>query len=186
MADVKLERKGRPPVPERNIHRIKVISMGEAGVGKSCLIKRFCEEKFVSKYISTIGVDYGVKSVAAGGRDVRINFWDLAGHPEFFEVRNEFYKDSQGAILVFDVSNKKSFEELEAWLKEAAKFGAKDLAIAVCANKTDLKKRVVDEKAAYAWAASKGFFYFETSASTGENVTEMFMAVFKAVLERHG
>ena len=75
--------------------RIKVISMGDGGVGKSCVIKRYCEEKFVTKYISTIGIDYGVKPVMIKGQEVRVNFWDLSGHPEFFEVRNEFYRDTQ-------------------------------------------------------------------------------------------
>ena len=79
--------------------RIKIISMGSGGSGKSCLIKRYCEERFVSKYIATIGVDYGVKPATVDGVEVRVNFWDLSGHPEFFEVRNEFYKDAQGAIL---------------------------------------------------------------------------------------
>ena len=76
--------------------RVKVTSMGEGGAGKSCLIKRYCEGKFVRRYISTIGVDYGVKPVQRkGGKTVKVNFWDLSGHPEFFEVRNEFYKDTQ-------------------------------------------------------------------------------------------
>ena len=65
--------------------RIKVLSMGSAGTGKSCLIKRYCEERFVSKYIATIGVDYGVKPVKVDQADVRVNFWDLSGHKEFFE-----------------------------------------------------------------------------------------------------
>ena len=64
-------------------------------MGKSCLIKRYCEEKFITKYISTIGIDFGVKAVEIDGEEVRVNFWDLSGHPEFFEVRNEFYKDTQ-------------------------------------------------------------------------------------------
>ena len=70
------------------------------------------------KYISTIGVDYGVKPVSVAGREVRVNFWDLSGRPEFFDVRNEFYKDTQGAVLVYDVGNRDSFEELEDFLAE--------------------------------------------------------------------
>jgi DnaJ family protein C protein 27 len=83
-----------------SVQRIKIISMGESGVGKSCVIKRFCEEKFVSKYISTIGIDYGVKPVNIKGEEVRVNFWDLSGLPEFLEVRNEFYKDTQVRTLL--------------------------------------------------------------------------------------
>merc|ERR1711865_1125085 len=98
-------------VPAREILRVKVISMGESGVGKSCIIKRYCEEQFVSRYISTIGVDFGVKNVKLKeGVEAKVNFWDLAGAAEFFEVRNEFYKDTQGAILVFDVSKKMTLD----------------------------------------------------------------------------
>jgi DnaJ family protein C protein 27 len=73
--------------------------------------------QFVSKYISTIGVDFGVRSVWIDGIEVKVNFWDLSGHPEFFDVRNEFYKDTQGSLLVFDVGNRRSFEALDNWLK---------------------------------------------------------------------
>merc|ERR1711998_733420 len=104
-------------VPPREMVRIKVISMGEAGVGKSCIIKRFCEEQFVPRYISTIGVDFGVKPMQIDGTEAKVNFWDLAGAPEFSEVRNEFYKDTQGAILVYDVSKKMTFDALGAWIK---------------------------------------------------------------------
>lgn len=65
---------------------MKVISMGERGCGKSCLIKRYCEEKFVTKYIGTIGVDYGVKPLKLGDYDVKINLWDMAGSPEYLEA----------------------------------------------------------------------------------------------------
>jgi hypothetical protein len=130
-----------PPVKKRAYVRIKILSMGPSGntlisfcsrpcalgagegnVGKSCLIKRYCEGKvcaailagvappahdqfrivssqFVSKYISTIGVDFGVKPVMVDDVEVKVNFWDLSGHPEFFQVRNEFYKDTQAVRL---------------------------------------------------------------------------------------
>ena len=165
--------------------RIKIISLGGAGVGKSCLIKRFCEDRFVSKYIATIGIDYGVKPVTVDGIEVRVNFWDLSGVPEFLEVRNEFYRDAQGAILVFDLSMRESFDGLDAWLAEAAKFGAnyKDFPIALCANKSD-KKRVVTEDEGRRYALARGLAYFETSAQTGSNVAEMFGYLFEAVTRK--
>jgi len=159
--------------------------MGSGGCGKSCLIKRFCEERFVSKYIATIGVDYGVKPVQVDGLDVRVNFWDLSGHAEFFEVRNEFYKDAQGAILVFDVTSRDSFDECEAWLQECSKFGAnlREIPVVLCANKTD-KKRAVSEEEARQFAGSRGMVYYETSASSGLNVQDMFEALFSLVVRR--
>ncbi|KAJ1449281.1 P-loop containing nucleoside triphosphate hydrolase protein [Pelagophyceae sp. CCMP2097] len=151
--------------------RIKVLSMG-------------C--RFVSKYISTVGVDYGVKPVMIDGRTVRINFWDLSGRPEFFEIRNEFYKDTQGALLVFDVSERSSFESLNDWLAEASKFGmARDLPVVVCANKID-KPRKVSEDEGRAWAARHRFEYFEASASSGASVNDLFDALFKLALDRVG
>lgn len=167
------------------LERIKVISMGSGGCGKSCLIKRYCEERFVSKYIATIGVDYGVKPVRVDGVDVRVNFWDLSGHSEFFEIRNEFYKDAQGCLLVFDVSSRESFEELDVWLAECAKYGAnpRDMPIALCGNKTD-KRRLVSEEEARSFAQSRGLSYFDTCAATGQNVNDMFDYLFQAVYRK--
>ncbi len=164
------------------LERIKIISMGGGGCGKSCLIKRYCEDRFVSKYIATIGVDYGVKPVKIDGSEVRVNFWDLSGHSEFFEIRNEFYKDAQGCILVYDVSSRESFEDLDTWIAEASKFGAnpREMPITVCANKVD-KKRAVSEDEGRSFAMSRGFNYFETSAATGSNINEMFEMLFQQV-----
>jgi DnaJ family protein C protein 27 len=153
--------------------------MGSEGVGKSCLIKRYCEERFVPKYLTTIGIDYGVKPVVVNGCDVRVNFWDMSGSPDFLEVRNEFYRDAQGAILVFDVTNSRSFAQLEHWHAEAVAHGAKDLCVAVCANKCDQAKRIVTEAEAQRWAKAKGFAYFETSAQSGHNVAQALESVFQ-------
>lgn len=167
--------------------RIKIVSMGDAGVGKSCLIKRYCEEKFVTRYISTIGVDYGVKRIDLDGRLVKVNFWDLSGQAEFFDVRNEFYQQTQGSVLVFDVTNRASFESLEKWLVEANDHGAGQSITIVCGNKMDMrdvKRRAVSEREARQWATDRGLPYYETSALTGENVREMFAFLFKKVVAR--
>jgi DnaJ homolog subfamily C member 27 len=169
--------------------RIKVLSVGSAGSGKSCLIKRYCEERFVPKYIATIGVDYGVKPIKLDHiGEFRVNFWDLSGHPDFFEVRNEFYKDTQGCLLVYDVTSRESFEQCESWLVEAKKYGANpnEIPIALCANKVDrTKDMVVSEDEGKKWAKSKGMTYFETSALSGTNVHEMFDFLFKEILRKN-
>lgn len=126
-----------------------------------------------------------VKPVEVDGSTVRVNFWDLSGHPEFFEIRNEFYKDAQGVLLVFDVSLRESFDELEAWLAEATKYGItlSETPVVVCANKVD-KRRVVTEEEGRQFASTRGLHYFETSAMSGANVTEVFMDVFTAAVRR--
>lgn len=163
-----------------------MISMGSGAAGKSCLIKRYCEDRFVSKYIATIGVDYGVKPVSLQDMDVRVNFWDLSGHPEFFEIRNEFYKDAQGCLLVFDASSRDSFDECDSWLSEAAKYGAnpREIPVTLCANKVDKKQRLITEEEGREFASSRGLKYFETSAQSGLNVMEMFDYLFEAVVSR--
>lgn len=160
--------------------------MGNAETGKSCIIKRYCEKRFVHKYLATIGIDYGVTKVTVKGQDIKVNIFDMAGHPIFYEVRNEFYKDTQGAMLVYDVSDRASFESLESWLAEMkSEIGnpadMDNVVFVVCANKTD-KRRVVEETDGRLWAESKGYHYFETSAQTGEGVTEMFQVLFEGVL----
>lgn len=162
--------------------RLKIISVGDEGVGKSCIIKRYCEERFIQKYICTIGIDYGVKRVQVDGRECRVNFWDFAGGGEFAEVRNEFYKDAQGMLLVYDVTNARSFAQLEMWIREAAKFGAKDCVTVVCANKIDLPKRVISESEGRKWASAKGYGYYETSASSGVNIVSMFEQLFNDIV----
>ncbi|ELU13576.1 hypothetical protein CAPTEDRAFT_146879 [Capitella teleta] len=166
--------------------RIKIISMGNTEVGKSCIIKRYCEKRFVHKYLATIGIDYGVTKVSVNDRDVKVNIFDMAGHPIFYEVRNEFYRDTQGVVLVYDVTNRASFEALESWLSEMkAEIGnpsdMDNIVFIVCANKTD-QKRQVEESDGRLWADAKGFHYFETSAQTGEGVNEMFQTMFESVL----
>jgi len=164
--------------------RIKIISLGDANSGKSCIIKRFCEKRFVPKYMQTIGIDYGVTKYNDNGSDVRVNIFDFAGHPIFYEVRNEFYRDTQGVMLVYDVSNRESFRHLDDWLLEMRKFvsDTDDFIVAVCANKTDIGRRVITEDAGKEYAEKKGFLYFELSAYSGKGVNEMFNSLFMDVV----
>ncbi|XP_027568977.1 dnaJ homolog subfamily C member 27 [Pipra filicauda] len=169
--------------------RVKVISMGNAEVGKSCIIKRYCEKRFVSKYLATIGIDYGVTKVQIRDREIKVNIFDMAGHPFFYEVRNEFYKDTQGVLLVYDVGSKESFDSLDSWLAEMKQElgphgNMENVVFVVCANKVDSGKlRSVDESEGRLWAESRGFLYFETSAQTGEGISEMFQTFYSAIVD---
>jgi len=111
----------------------------------------------------------------------------MSGNPEFFEVRNEFYKDASGGILVYDVSNRESFTDLDNWVDESRKFGIGDVPIFVCANKID-KKRVVQEAEGVNWAAANGYQHWETSANSGANVLDVFETLISTTLSRppHG
>lgn len=164
--------------------RFKIISLGNVSVGKSCLIKRYCEKRFVSKYMATIGIDYGVTRLHIRNYDIRMNIFDFSGHPLFYEVRNEFYRDVQGILLVYDVTNRRSFDGLADWLGEMKKElnlhqGQKSpIVIIVVGNKNDLK-RSVDENEAKLWANVRGYPYFETSGSFSSTLSSSSSVFFQ-------
>jgi DnaJ family protein C protein 27 len=137
-------------------------------VGKSCLIKRYCEEKFVERYIQTIGIDYGVKKLKIKGQTVAINFFDKSGNEDYRLIRTEFYADASGCLMVFDLDNRDSFNSLVHWEDEMRKGSGIDmtrLKVVVCGNKCDTKgSREVKTQDAQKWAKGKGWEYFETSA----------------------
>lgn len=169
--------------------KIKIISVGNSEAGKSCIIKRYCEKRFVPKYLQTIGIDYGVTKVKVQDREVKVNIFDMSGHSIFHEVRNEFYKDTQGAMLVFDVTDRSSFEALEDWVNEIKQDleinhnnTIENIVFVVCANKIDKGKRAVEETEAKIWSLTKGFHYFETSASSGAGINEMFEVLLKDIV----
>uniref|UniRef100_A0A4W5M5Z3 DnaJ (Hsp40) homolog, subfamily C, member 27 n=1 Tax=Hucho hucho TaxID=62062 RepID=A0A4W5M5Z3_9TELE len=148
--------------------RVKVISLGNAEVGK----------------VSQLTFRVQVRD-----REIKVNIFDMAGHPFFYEVRNEFYKDSQGVVLVYDVGLRESFDALDNWLGEmkqemGSQANMESIVFVVCANKVDLtKRRVVDEGEGRLWAESRGFHYFETSAQSGEGISEMFQAFFSSITD---
>lgn len=177
----------------RNI-RIKILSLGSEGVGKSCLIKRYCEGRFVQKYITTIGVDYGVKPVQILGNNVKVNFFDTSGGNDYKDIRIEFFENSSGVVVVYDVTNRKSFAELDSWLDEANsnglpvsklhKSGVEAPFVILCANKTDLPRRQVSRENGMDFAMHHGMYYYETSASTGDSVNEALTFLFEKVVAR--
>ncbi|KAJ3335638.1 DnaJ sub C member 27 [Kappamyces sp. JEL0680] len=185
-----------PNLPE--IRRVKILSLGDSGTGKSCMIKRYCEGRFLEEYVSTIGIDFGVKSFAteieegsqAGFTVVKINFWDCAGDDIYFDIRNEFYKDTHAAFMVFDVSDRTTFDNILKWQKEFRDFATGTVELVLVGNKID-KERVVQTSEGKKLAAEIGARlgrradarYFETSALTGDNIQEMFSELFYATLE---
>lgn len=164
--------------------RIKICLLGEGGVGKSSLCSRYCEDKFDSSYNPTLAIDYKNKVVDYKDYNININFWDFSGHPEFFEVRNEFYKDANIVIFVFDLTLRRSIEGLEYWYKEITDQGVKEIPFYVVGNKKDqTKMRIVGEYEALNWAKARNAKYYEISAYNGYGIDELFNDILKVTLE---
>lgn len=167
------------------IPKIKIVSLGESRVGKSCLIKRFCEgNRFVSQYIPTIGIDYGARQFNVDNHQFYAHFWDMSGDDSYFEVRNEFYGDTDGFLIVFDMGNRDSFVQLGRWIDEAKKYGADVSTAVLCGNKVDGGKLVVSSEEGTNFAKKLGIPYFETSAKSGKNVPEAFTQLFRLILSK--
>jgi small GTP-binding protein len=157
----------------------KVSVGGDEAVGKTSLIRRYCEGKFEQSRVATIGVDFQTKVVELPSGKVKLSIWDMAGQARFEVVRTGMYRGSRATALVFDLSMPETLEHLAAWQAEASA-NAKGTKILVVGNKLDL---VSERGAGKSFADSIGAPYVETSAQSGEGVAEMFEALAKLAAE---
>jgi len=161
----------------------KVGLVGESGVGKSCLLLRFCDNDFFDdndKY--TIGVDFKLKPLTVKGTAVKLQIHDTAGQERFRTVTASFYRGANGILLVFDMTQKDSFEKISDWLQEVRNYTPENTPIMLVANKSDLAdRRTVSEDAARDFAQKNKLTYFETSAKTGSNVNETFQSLAEQI-----
>ena len=150
----------------------KVVVIGDAAVGKTSLIRRFCEGKFQSSRVATIGVDFNTQRVKLTNGWVKLSIWDMAGQEQFKVVRTLFYRGSRAAALVYDVTNPLSLVNLRRWREEA--LGAvPNQGLVVVGNKIDLK-RAVRPALGKIFASYIGAYYLETSALTGKGADALF------------
>jgi small GTP-binding protein len=153
-----------------DIPLFKVSVGGDEAVGKTSLIRRYCEGKFETSRVATIGVDFQTKLVDLPSGQVKLSIWDMAGQPRFEVVRTGMYRGSRAVALVCDLSNPATLEHLPAWAAEA-QANAKGTKLLVVGNKLDL---AAARGLGKAFADSLGAPYVETSAQSGEGVAQMF------------
>ncbi|KAK9699870.1 hypothetical protein RND81_08G200700 [Saponaria officinalis] len=164
---------------------LKVIILGDSGVGKTSLMNQFVNHKFSNQYKATIGADFLTKEVQIDDRLFTLQIWDTAGQERFQSLGVAFYRGADCCVLVHDVNVMKSFENLNRWREEfllqASPHDPENFPFVVLGNKVDVdggNSRVVSAKKAKAWCASKGNIpYFETSAKDGINVQAAFQCI---------
>ncbi|KAF5192204.1 Ras-related protein rab7 [Thalictrum thalictroides] len=170
---------------------LKVIILGDSGVGKTSLMNQYVNRKFSNQYKATIGADFLTKEVQFEDRLFTLQIWDTAGQERFQSLGVAFYRGADCCVLVYDVNVAKSFENLNNWREEfliqASPSDPENFPFVVLGNKVDVdggNSRVVSEKKAKAWCASKGNIpYFETSAKEGFNVEAAFQCIAKNALK---
>ena len=148
----------------------KIVVAGNSGVGKTNLVARYTEDAFDDSYRTTIGLDFKFKEAIVGGETCRIQIWDTAGQEKLKAVAASYYKNSNGIALIFDVSNRESFERLDFWLEEARNNIMPNVPILLIGNKNDLiAERKVSSAEAKDFSEKRGLFYVETSAKTNDD-----------------
>ncbi len=165
----------------------KILLLGDGGVGKTSLLRRFIDNTFTPDYKSTIGVQFMTRTVELDDdKTIKLVIWDVAGQSKFTSYRHLYYKDAEGIILVYDITREDSFHNLNMWIEDAVKHTAKNTQIAILGNKVDLKdNRAVEIENAQQYSEGrKAVLFSETSAKTGRNVENAFLALTKNILTR--
>ena len=161
-------------------YKLKLVVVGDSGVGKTNLIKRFANNTFNSNSKATVGVEFLSKSFKINNRVFKIEIWDTAGQERYKSITAAYYKGAKGALVVYDITSKISFENIDKWMMEIKEKSSKDLKIMIIGNKSDLKDgRQVSNEEALRKAQDTGIALMETSALDSTNVKEAFHDLLK-------
>ena len=162
----------------------KLLLIGNSGVGKSCLLLRFSDDTYTNDYISTIGVDFKIKTVELDGKTVKLQIWDTAGQERFRTITSSYYRGSHGIIIVYDVTDQESFNGVKMWLQEIDRYATSTVLKLLVGNKCDLKdKRVVEYDVAKEFADANKMPFLETSALDSTNVEDAFLTMARQIKE---
>ncbi|KAL7065013.1 hypothetical protein AAHC03_05404 [Spirometra sp. Aus1] len=166
---------------------LKFLIIGNAGTGKTCILRRFLDDVFKEDTLHTIGVEFGTKIIQIGGKSLKLQIWDTAGQERFQCVTRSYYRGAAGALVVYDISCRESFRRVSDWIASARELAKPELAIILIGNKADLPAdvREVTESEARQFAEENGVHAFmETSAKLGDNIQEAFYEGARTALER--
>ena len=163
----------------------KIIVVGDEKVGKTNIISRFCFNQFIDAYHTTIGMDFMLKTLEYKGNNVRLQIWDTAGQERFRTITQSYYQGAYGVIIVYDITDRKSFENLEIYNKQINLLENTVLIKFLVGNKTDLEdKRMVSYEEAEKYAKSLDFVYWEVCAKNSNNIEKIFTTLAKKIYSK--
>ena len=164
---------------------ISIITLGEASVGKTSIINRYINNIFDDYTISTIGCDFKMHFITIDDKKIRMKIWDTAGQERFNSIQNQYYKNVDGVLLVFDKTSLSTFENLNKWFEKIEKHSPKNCIVALAGNKKDLTNNIeVEDDYAENFALENfGIKYYSVSAQNGENIKEIFEYLVREILK---
>ena len=166
-------------------HMFRYIIVGDMAVGKSCLLLQFTDHKFRHQHELTIGVEFGGKNIEVKNKTIKIQIWDTAGQEAFQAITRTYYKGAIGALLVYDITRKETFDHIRKWYDEVKLNGSKDICCILIGNKKDLEEqRQVKYEEGKRLAEENNLLFLETSAKTSENVQECFTISAERILDQ--
>ncbi|CAH9091190.1 unnamed protein product, partial [Cuscuta epithymum] len=156
----------------------KIVLIGDSGVGKSNILSRFTRNEFCLESKSTIGVEFATRTLQVEGKTVKAQIWDTAGQERYRAITSAYYRGAVGALLVYDITKKQTFDNVERWLRELRDHADSNIVIMLAGNKTDLNHlRAVPEQEARLLAEKEGLSFLETSALEALNVEKAFQTI---------
>jgi len=163
----------------------KLLLIGDSGVGKSCLLLRFADDTYTESYISTIGVDFKIRTIELDSKTIKLQIWDTAGQERFRTITSSYYRGAHGIIVVYDVTDQESFNNVKQWLHEIDRYASENVNKLLVGNKSDLtSRRVVDYNTAKEFADGLGIPFLETSAKNATNVEQAFLTMANEIKNR--
>jgi Ras-related protein Rab-1A len=154
----------------------KLLIIGDSGVGKSCLLLRFADHTYTESYISTIGVDFKIRTIELDGKTIKLQIWDTAGQERFRTITSSYYRGAHGIIVVYDVTDLESFSNVKQWLGEIDRYASENVCKLLVGNKVDLvTKKAVEFESAKEFADKLSIPFLETSAKAATNVEKAFL-----------
>ncbi|XP_062277495.1 ras-related protein Rab-8B-like [Scomber scombrus] len=161
----------------------KLLLIGDSGVGKTCLLFRFSEDSFNTTFISTIGIDFKIRTIELDGKRVKLQIWDTAGQERFRTITTAYYRGAMGIMLVYDICNEKSFENIKNWIRNIEEHASSDVEKMILGNKCDMTdRRQVSKDRGEKLAIDYGVKFLETSAKSSLNVEEAFYTIGRDIL----
>ncbi|KTW30532.1 GTP-binding protein ypt1 [Pneumocystis jirovecii RU7] len=165
----------------------KLLLIGDSGVGKSCLLLRFADDTYTESYISTIGVDFKIRTIELNGKTVKLQIWDTAGQERFRTITSSYYRGAHGIIIVYDVTDQDTFNNVKQWLQEIDRYACESVNKLLVGNKSDMSdKKVIDYTTAKEYADGLGIPFLETSAKSSVNVEQAFLLMAQDIRDRIG